>query len=50
MTTVDEFVRIDKRIDTAEELASDCVRESIHDRWEFGRLMLAERRGKQLPK
>ena len=41
---------IDKRIDAAEEQAADSLRESLRDRWEFGRLMLAERKGKQLPK
>lgn len=48
-TTIDEFIQIDKRIDTAEDRANDDVRESIRDRWEFGKLMLAERKGKQLP-
>ena len=50
MVSIEEYVQIDKRIDTAEEQASDNVRESLRERWEFGRLMLAERKGKQLPK
>lgn len=47
---IEEFIQIDKRIDSAEDQALDCFRESIRDRWEFGKLMLAERKGKQLPK
>jgi hypothetical protein len=48
--SVEEFVQIDKRIDAAEDQAADSVRESLRERWEFGKLMLAERKGKQLPK
>jgi hypothetical protein len=47
---IEEYVRIDKRIDVAEEQVTDSIRESLRDRWEFGKLMLAERKGKQLPK
>lgn len=47
---LEEFIVIDKRIDTAEDQAADSLRESIRDRWEFGRLILAKRKGKQLPK
>jgi hypothetical protein len=50
VVSIEEFVQIDKRIDTAEEQAADNVRESLCERWEFGKLMLAERKGKQLPK
>lgn len=46
---IQEFVDLDKRITVAEEQAADSIRESIRDRWEFGRLMLAERKGKKLP-
>ena len=42
---LEEFIAIDKRIDTAEEQVGDLMRESIHDRWEFGLLMLAKRKG-----
>jgi hypothetical protein len=49
-TSLEEYVQIDKRIDAAEEQATDNVRESLRDRWEFGKRMLAERKGKQLPK
>jgi len=47
---IDEFIIIDKRIDAAEDRSGDAVRESLRDRWEFGRLLLTKRRGKQLPK
>jgi hypothetical protein len=47
---IEEFVQIDKRIDAAEERVADDTRESLRDRWEFGRKMLAQRKGKQLPK
>lgn len=47
---IEEFITIDKRIDSAEEEAGVLLAESIRDRWEFGRLMLAMRKGKQLPK
>lgn len=47
---IEEFIVIDKRIDHAEDNAADNIRESIRDRWEFGVLMLARRKGKQLPK
>jgi hypothetical protein len=47
---LEEFIALDKRIDAAEDRAADSQRESIRDRWEFGRLMLAKRKGKQLPK
>lgn len=47
MTTIELYVQIDKRIDAAEEQG---FQESLRDRWEFGKLMLAERVGKQLPK
>lgn len=46
---IEEFVVIDKRIDTAVDEASALLGESIRDRWEFGKLMLAQRKGKQLP-
>jgi hypothetical protein len=46
---LEEFITIDKRIDTAEEQVGDLMRESLRDRWEFGRLMLSKRRGKKLP-
>ena len=46
---IDEFLVIDKRIDAAEDRAADAIRESLRDRWEFGRIMLAERKGKKLP-
>jgi len=46
---LDELIVIDKRIDTAEDRSADAIRESLRDRWEFGRLMLAKRRRKQLP-
>lgn len=46
---IEEFIVIDKRIDHAEDEAADSIRESIRDRWEFGVLMLAKRKGKQLP-
>jgi hypothetical protein len=48
--SIEEYVQIDKRIDTAEERSADAIRESLRERWEFGKLMLAERKGKQLPK
>ena len=47
--SIEAFVLIDKRIDTREEDAANSLRESICDRWEFGKLMLAQRKGKQLP-
>lgn len=47
---IEEFIQIDKRIDSAEEQVGDLQRESLRDRWEFGKLMLAKRVGKQLPK
>jgi hypothetical protein len=54
---IEEFVRIEKRIDAAVErqaeaevLHADAVREELRARWESGREMLAERKGKQLPK
>jgi hypothetical protein len=47
---LDELIIIDKRIDAAEDHAADSLRESLRDRWEFGQLMLAKRKGKQLPK
>lgn len=40
MTTIDEYVEIDKRIDVAEQKG---YRESSRERWEFGKKMLAER-------
>lgn len=47
---IEELLRIDKRIDTVEDRIADGLRESLRDRWEFGRRMLAERKGgKQLP-
>ena len=46
---IEDFIVIDKRIDAAEQEASALVGESIRDRWEFGRLMLAQRKGKRLP-
>jgi len=47
---IDEFIVIDKRIDAAEEQEADSRREHLHERWNFGGLMLAQRKGKQLPK
>jgi BMFP domain-containing protein YqiC len=47
---LEEFITIDKRIDAAEEQVGELQRESLRDRWEFGHLMLAKRKGKQLPK
>lgn len=56
---IKEFIRIERRIDAAEHHKNEnrrenneIERETIHDRWESGRLMLAERKdngGKQLP-
>lgn len=43
MNDIEEFLRIDKRIDAAEERSADDIRESLRDRWDFGKLMLAER-------
>lgn len=48
--SIEEYLQIEKRIDTAEDRVTDSVRDSLRERWEFGRLMLAERTGKQLPK
>ena len=45
----EEFIRFDKGIDVAEDQIADGVRESLRNRWEFGKLMLAKRKGKQLP-
>ena len=42
--SIEAFVLIDKRIDTREEDAVNSLRESIRNRWEFGKLMLAERK------
>jgi hypothetical protein len=50
VVSIEEYVQIDKRIDTAEDRSVDAIRESLRERWEFGKLMLAERKGKQLPK
>lgn len=54
---IEELLRLDKRIDTAEERAVDSIRDSLRDRWEFGKLMLSDRveggrgrgRGPKLP-
>lgn len=46
---IEEFIVIDKRIDTDEDDAAEKLRDSILDRWKFGALMLAQRKGKQLP-
>lgn len=46
---LEEFIRFDKGIDVAEDQIADGVRESLRNRWEFGKLMLAKRKGKQLP-
>ena len=46
---IEEFIQIDKRIDTDEDDAAEKLQDSIRARWEFGRLMLAQRKGKQLP-
>jgi hypothetical protein len=43
MSDIETLVLIDKRIDESEA-------DALRDRWEFGKLMLAERVGKQLPK
>jgi len=47
---IEEFIVIEKRIDTAEDDAADTLRESIRDRWESGKWILTKRVGKQLPK
>jgi hypothetical protein len=44
---IEEHIRISKCIDVAEERAADSVQESLRDRWEHGRMMLAERGGKK---
>jgi hypothetical protein len=41
---IEELVIIDKRIDTHEEQAGEHIRESLRERWEFGKRLLAERR------
>lgn len=46
---IEEFIVIEKRIDAAEEEVGTLLGESIRDRWESGRFMLAKRKGKQLP-
>lgn len=43
VTSIEEYVLIDKRIDGRED-------ENLRDRWEFGKRLLAERAGKQLLK
>ena len=54
---IEEFMRIEKRIDAAVERQVDAAvqraeaaRDELHARWESGKEMLAERKGKQLPK
>ena len=47
---IEDLLVIEKRIDTVEDDAAELARESIRDRWESGRWMLAQRKGKQLPK
>jgi hypothetical protein len=46
---IEEFIVIDKRIDTDEDDAAEKLRDSIRARWDFGRLMLGQRKGKKLP-
>ena len=46
---IEEFVIIDKRISGAEDDAEARTRDSLYDRWEFGKMMLTKRKGKQLP-
>lgn len=46
MEDIEELVLIDKRIDEAEANAAENRRESLRQRWEFGRRMLAARAGK----
>lgn len=47
---IEEHIRISKCIDVAEERAADSIQESLRERWLHGRMMLEERKGKQLPK
>ena len=44
---IEEHIRISKCIDVAGERATDSIQESLRDRWEHGRMMLAERNGKK---
>lgn len=49
MAGIEDYIAIDKCVDGAEDAIADNTRESLRARWEFGKLMLAERVGKQLP-
>jgi hypothetical protein len=46
---IEDFIVIDKRISGAEDDAAERTKDSLRDRWEFGKLMLTKRKGKQLP-
>ena len=42
-TAIEKYVEIDRIIDEADDTAEAVIAESLRQRWEFGRLLLAER-------
>lgn len=41
--SIEEYIKVDRRIDESEEQAATWAADSLRDRWEFGRMMLSER-------